>query len=148
MNRIFYRNSYLYEIFYYWIPVLCWGYLIFFLSSEPVNFYPDVRIPYADKLIHLFLYSIFSWLIIRALGADYFSLGSQRQIMLNVFAFSSTLCYGILDEVHQQLFVLTRGFEVSDMVFDAIGAIVGIIVYNSISDKKVWYSIRSDKENK
>ncbi len=43
-----------------------------------------------------------------------------------IFAFLGTVCYAITDEIHQ-IFVPDRAFQISDILVDSTGAIIGVI---------------------
>ncbi len=45
-----------------------------------------------------------------------------------VIAFAGTVFYAVTDEIHQ-IFVPERAFQLSDILIDGIGAIIGVIAY-------------------
>ncbi len=64
--------------------------------------------------------------------AEFFALGALLTLICILIgipvwiAWAAGTLYGVLDEVHQ-LFVSGRGCQISDMAFDALGALLGLI---------------------
>lgn len=106
--------------------VLIGGYCagIFYLSSisEP----PDIGFSFSflDKLVHMALYAGL---------AAFVSVGIRRSnAVVNPWVqwwvpILFAVAYGITDEVHQ-IFVPNRGWELSDIVADALGAVFAQLV--------------------
>lgn len=71
---------------------------------------------------HIIAYAVLAWLWWRALAP-------RRQITWSILsiAFSLTVLYGISDEIHQ-LFVPNRFGRVADVLFDASGALLTILL--------------------
>jgi VanZ family protein len=139
------------------VPVILWAGFIFFLSSygnplqsplvtsiqTEVNSIdiPDVSIrpmlpriglsdlaaivnhsEFTRRLFHLLLYLVLGYLVYRALIA------STGRYAFWVALVACSL-YGLSDEFHQR-FVPGRSCQVMDLVFDIIGAFLGILLYH------------------
>ena len=111
--------------------------LVFFLLSIPGNqfhtpskWFGDFPI---DKLVHIVLFG--------SLALSFFAHfeQSKNQYLQSVRAKALVLIfcilYGIGMEFYQKYFVPSRGFEVSDMLADAIGAILAVPVFSWLNQK-------------
>lgn len=83
-----------------------------------------------DKLIHICLFGslAFSFFVLFE-NAKYKQLKSVRA---KAYVLIFCILYGIGMEFYQKYFVPTRGFEVNDMLADAIGAILALPLFNWI----------------
>jgi VanZ family protein len=80
--------------------------------------------PLSDKHEHFFFYGVLGVLALRALSrARWRRVGSATA--LGAILFSSL--YGVLNEFHQR-FVPGRSYEVGDMIANAIGASVAVVL--------------------
>ncbi|MFY8166793.1 MAG: VanZ family protein [Sediminibacterium sp.] len=86
-----------------------------------------------DKIVHIFLFS--------SLALSFFfyfeqsSKGYLRTISAKACVMIFCILYGIGMEYYQQYFVPSRGFEVSDMLADAIGALLALPIFSFIRRK-------------
>ena len=116
--------------------ILCMG-LIFWLSSRSILVTIDD--PANEKLFfkssHVIAYAALAWLWWRTLSA-------RRLINWPILAMTLTftILYGISDEIHQ-LFVPGRHGRVADVLFDASGALLMVLLLRRIT----W--LRSFPEN-
>ena len=131
-----------------WTAVILWMALIFYLSHQPAadsnelstgiteviiqtiekvapNMELDIRSlnHIVRKNAHFFAYLVLGVLVINALRVN--GVKGYRSIAL---ALGICILYAISDEVHQ-LFIPGRSCEVRDVIIDAAGASVGIVVY-------------------
>ncbi len=101
-----------------WLPLLAWMGLIFYLSAQPDLPHPPAG--WAALLFsngaHAFVFGVLAVLWVRALG--------ERPRTLLV-ALALTLLYALSDEFHQA-FVPGRNPDPWDLVFDGLGAVVGL----------------------
>lgn len=110
----------------YWAPPVVWAALIFFLSSQSGESFPEVTIvPHADKFVHVLEYGILSGLLTRAL---FRYAGSTHRVSASVLSVLFCFIFGALDEIHQ-LSVPDRSFELADLGSDAVGIGLGLLVY-------------------
>jgi len=134
-----------------WVAVILWMALIFFLSSQAAeqsaqlsngiteaiiriieklapNIKPDIGgISYfIRKNAHFTAYMVLGILASNALGRSRTS--RRTEMNNNIFAFLICVVYAISDEVHQ-LFVPGRAGQVTDVLIDSAGALIGIAVF-------------------
>ena len=81
-----------------------------------------ITIPFFDKIVHIVLFAILSWLALKAYG----SVHKYR----NTKMVAAIAIYGILIEVVQLYLIPFRSFEFVDIIADAIGAFLGMILFN------------------
>jgi VanZ family protein len=120
----------------YW-PAIIWGVLIFIMSSFPGDDIPKsfiINIPFADKIIHFFMYFLLVILIM---------LGSLRKLKTGLtirkflFVFFISLFYGILLEILQDLVFIMRGADLLDIVANSAGSFIGLLTFYYIKERKV-----------
>lgn len=119
-----------------WLPVILWAGVIFSLSSFsnpyasllPFPLFAALPHEQLGQFSHVFVYAVLAFLLARALvhmpgkGTDPVSLPAWG--MAVVYAFS--------DEIHQ-LFVAGRTFQMADLALDALGALVGMLLFRWVS---------------
>lgn len=115
------------SFFRYWFPLITYCIFIFIQSSFPsIESVPEL--PYIDKLLHFFAYSVLGALFLRAYKTLQIRDNLKFLIILSVL--SSSL-YGISDEIHQH-FVPYRSFEYVDILADVLGSLFGVFIYQYI----------------
>lgn len=106
--------------------------IIFILLSLPGSSFPDQPKWYGDfpldKLVHVCLFGslAFSFFI-------HFEKSKYRilkSIRAKAYVLIFCILYGIGMEYYQKYFVPSRGFEVNDMLADALGAILALPLFN------------------
>jgi len=108
----------------YWSFLIVYTLIIFFISTLPGSTFEEMpRIPFADKVAHVFLYLVLGFISLRT-----FLRG--RIFLFSYFIFSLAYCIfvGALDEFYQS-FVPQRVTDVRDLLADTIGAAVGALIY-------------------
>ena len=120
--------------------------LIFILLSTPSSGGSGIvasilSLPFADKVIHMILFgslalSVFSHF-------EQYSNSAFQSIRTKALALIACISYGIGMEFYQKYFVPSRGFEVGDMLADAIGALLALPFFTMVKqfiqpkDKKI-----------
>ena len=120
--------------------------LIFILLSTPSSGGSGIvasilSLPFADKVIHMILFgslalSVFSHF-------EQYSNSAFQSIRTKALALIACISYGIGMEFYQKYFVPSRGFEVGDMLADAIGALLALPFFSMVKqfvqpkDKKI-----------
>ena len=99
--------------------------LIFTASGFPAASGPVI--PGIDKVVHFAIYGLLATLVCR-LG---------RGWSAAVWAFLATAAHGGLDEWHQS-FVPSRSAEVADLIADALGAAMAVVLYTGWSRYRLW----------
>ncbi len=116
----------------YW-PVILWAGLIFCLHiipSDKIPKPPDWSLS-ADKLVHFLLFGVLSFLILRIRYIR--TKDWQASYILNVVIICTV--FGLLMETIQ-LIVPGRTFNLLDLVADAIGVVLGCMLFAGISKRK------------
>ena len=138
-----------------WILVILWMALIFFLSHQPAiesnqlssgiikRIYdiikmiaPDIRLDLESlnhiirKLAHFGVYMILGFLL--ANGLRY-----NKKSRINAILLALLICilYAISDEIHQ-IFIPGRSGQVSDVLIDSLGGLVGIVLLDLLRRRK------------
>ena len=95
------------------------------LTSLPGGGRPLIPIPHFDLAAHMGFYFVLGLLLCRAAfrGA---APGSGRRAGLLAYALGQL--YGIADELHQ-VFIPNRFCQISDVVADGVGVLLGIALY-------------------
>lgn len=88
-----------------------------------------------DKIIHLVIFGILSWLILKALGQGQ-SQNMQYSSKIIVLIFLSGTIFGFITEGLQYLLPVGRHANVYDSLADSIGALLGIILFMSFRRKR------------
>jgi VanZ family protein len=120
-----------------WLWVVAEIAIIFILLSLPGSTFQEQARWYGDfpidKLVHICLFGslAFSFFF-------HFEKSKYKQLKtVRAKAYTLLFCivYGIGMEYYQKYFVPTRGFEVSDMLADAVGALLALPTFNWIKTK-------------
>jgi VanZ family protein len=104
-----------------WLPVVLWAAVIFAVSSIPslgtgLGTWDLVL----RKIAHMAEYAILAVLFVRALGHG-------------AAAVAGAVAYAVTDEIHQS-FVAGRAGRAVDVLIDAAGALVGVLVWRRFRD--------------
>ncbi len=105
---------------------ICYAGFIFYLSSRPWKGLPSF--PLSDKLFHIVLYSILGALLLWSLRTTRLK-GTPH---IGYAALLAAAFYGLTDEIHQ-LFVPGREFSFFDLLADAAGAAIGVMVATTLA---------------
>jgi len=113
---------------------MAWGVFILILCSIPgnqVNKIKFIDIPYLDKFVHLFLYFIFTLLLI----SENNSQKHHRKVTVNaiLIAAAISLPFGALIEILQKILFTNRSAEVGDLVANIFGFLVATLSYRQVN---------------
>lgn len=117
IHRLFYRNQ---------APAILWALLIFVVSSIPNLSAPKLGIEFQDKWQHLIVYGIFGYLLCRAFYFQDVYRGIKHHYIF--YTILVGILYGITDEIHQY-FVPGRYSETLDVIADALGVLLGLLLF-------------------
>ncbi len=114
-----------------WFPLIAYCIFIYAQSSHPTpEDLPSFR--FMDKMLHIAAYAALAVLFYRA----YQTLPIRHNLRLLVLlSIVSASLYGIGDEIHQY-FVPFREADIFDGIADIIGAIIGVLVYQTWVERK------------
>jgi len=112
---------------YFILPIFLFSAAIFYMSSLG-NVEVPISFNLSDKLLHMLAYSLFGWLLIRALHFGKIDPISKKLLFFSVLIGS---LYGLSDEFHQY-FVPGRHSEFLDWLADAIGVFLGAEFYRKL----------------
>lgn len=138
-----------------WIPVILWMAFIFFLSHQPATesselssgitkklydmiklVAPNISLDQGTlnhvirKFAHFGIYLILGLLV--ANGLMNINISRLNSILL---ALLICILYAISDEIHQ-IFILGRSGQVSDVLIDSSGGLVGVLLLHAIRRRK------------
>lgn len=102
-----------------------WTLLIFILCLIPANELPKVDVPFIDKWAHVVLFAGFSFL--------WLSAGPTTRFLPLVILLGISIFIGWLVEYIQGNYVPGRYQDDMDTLADAVGGLVGIIIFVVIS---------------
>jgi VanZ family protein len=116
------------------MPVIIYCVMIYIQSSHAI---PESLPVFSgmDKILHFFAYAVLGVLFFRAFNT--LKIKHNRGMLVLISIVAATL-YGISDEIHQH-FVVSRDADIADAVFDMLGSIFGVYVYQflfNIRDRK------------
>ncbi len=110
---------------------LLWASAIFAGSSVPGRSLPDFSVLSADKLLHAGVYAVFAWFGMSALRTLW---PAFRGCRFYGSVFLVHLLYGLSDEWHQS-FVPNRSCELFDLLADAAGVGIAMVLYYRYADQ-------------
>lgn len=116
------------------IPIVFWIFFIFIVSLFPGKRFPGnvfFLFDGSDKIIHTWLYAVLAFLV----SLNFYNRkGDNCKFAFTVISFVTL--FGILIEMLQlYLPFLGRSFEMYDILFNFLGAIVGYGLFKSVKQK-------------
>lgn len=122
----------------YLCAALFWSGLIIFLCLLKSSDIPQIEIPYLDKVIHAGLHFVFT-----LLWFFYFKnkIGSMKNLKLLLISLVLSIFFGIVIELMQKFFTVTRSADVFDVIANLFGATLAVVSiiflnkYKQIVDK-------------
>ncbi|MFI5211391.1 MAG: VanZ family protein [Ignavibacteria bacterium] len=121
------------SFFKYHFPFIAWLLIIFIQSSFTAIELPKVELISADKIVHMGVYGLLTFLCYISL----IHLSKPNFPGRSPFLWSSLICmfYGASDEIHQY-FVPNRSCELQDWIADAFGVIIAVAIIKYIFEKR------------
>jgi len=115
-------------------PFILWLLVIFAESSMPGDFYPQVDIVNADKILHMGIYGLLAMLCyISLIHTEKVNTFTANPLTWTIIIGSF---YGASDEFHQ-LFVPNRSCDFWDWVADTSGVIIAAVLIKYFLSRKM-----------
>jgi VanZ family protein len=111
-----------------WILLSYWVAMFIATHWPKISRYAP-QISHFDKFMHVLVYGIWTALFWRVLTAN----GRRVKAATSVKLFVGGMCYAVFDELTQQL--VGRTPSVSDMVADAIGILLALLILHAWQNK-------------
>ena len=115
-----------------WGPVIVYMATIFYLSAQSS---PPVPGRISDKLLHAIEYFGLAIVVLRAVAGGLSAAVDGTRARLTMLI---TVAYAVSDELHQ-VFVPYRSADARDLLADAAGAAIALVVYQA------WHIIRGSR---
>jgi VanZ family protein len=111
-------------------PGISWALLILMLSGFPGEQFERSKIDNADIFVHTFLYAVLFFL----LSVGFLKQTTFKSIKIYTLrkTFFISLVFGALIEVLQATVFINRSFQLSDIVFNTVGALLGFACFGGI----------------
>ena len=110
-----------------YFPLIIWVFVIFILSGYPGNYVPKVPIWQFDKLVHSFVYTVFTICLLIAFHKQYIRGSSRFQISIVIICIG--IFYGGFMEILQHYIFINRSGNWYDFIANSIGTISGVFIY-------------------
>jgi VanZ family protein len=108
-----------------WLILMCILFVIPGSALPEQSWFADIQL---DKLVHIGLFSVLIFLWCSA-----FELGLPANAWIVIM---TAIFYGLLVEYVQKTWIPNRSFDLYDLIADAIGSIVGLMVWLRVYRKK------------
>jgi VanZ family protein len=121
----------------YW-PVFVWSILILILSGIPGNQLPRVGKFWEqfspDKIVHLFLYAIFFYLLIKSTVKHKGDKGLAQRTIFYLLLIG--IIFASFTEILQASIFINRTGSIYDFIANTIGCLIGLTIYLVLTKKK------------
>ena len=116
---------------------ISWAIFILILLGLPGDKFERSKLEYADLAIHAFLFGVLAFL----LAVGFLKQSSYKKLRVMTLRKVLILCvvYGIIVEILQATIFIHRTIELSDMVLNAVGALIGLSVFGAIYGIKSYW---------
>ena len=122
---------------------MVWAVIVLLLTGLPGSVFPEIHSFWdwlsPDKLVHLFIFGIFSFLILWGYRAQYFE-RKNRYLLASIAVIVSAL-YGLITEILQRYVFIGRSGNVYDFLADTVGALIGWGLFIFLFRKKIKYPL-------
>lgn len=109
------------------IAAICWTLLLTGAMLTPGNKFPEADLfNFQDKAIHFICFAVLSYLWCGVRWNFFLDLSPKNTLTLNylVFGFAAGIIFEFL-----QCYIPFRSFEVSDIIFNELGGITGLLAH-------------------
>ncbi|MDP3446315.1 MAG: VanZ family protein [Ignavibacteria bacterium] len=120
-----------------WLGII-WGLIILLLTGLPGTYFPTVTTFWdwasPDKIVHLFIFGVFTFLVLYGNRTQYF--GSKKRFTI-VLAALTGIAYGGITELLQYYLFVGRDGNIFDFLANVAGCFSGIGIFMLFFRKKV-----------
>jgi VanZ family protein len=116
------------------VLALFWTAIILFFCLIKSSNVPVIRIPNLDKLVHAFFHFMFTGLWVLYFKKQFTKTKFQKVMW---FSFGFSVVFGIMIEIAQSLFTITRNGDVLDVLANTTGAVIAVITLTYSYSKKI-----------
>lgn len=109
---------------------VAWAALILLLFGLPGDQFDKSRYDHGDVFVHMMMFGVLFFLLSVGFIKQHAFPFLKRNTLRKVFVV--TVLYGVLVEMLQGTIFIDRSIQVSDMAFNAVGALFGLGVFASI----------------
>ena len=115
-------------------PAILWGMFILVATLTPGKSLPSSSLFRFDKLIHVVIFGVFAWLVLRAY---FLSVKNSNRSKTNVYLIvaAATILFGIAIEGMQQ-YIPDRGADRYDIIANTVGIIAAQVIFYFIHRRK------------
>jgi VanZ family protein len=107
-----------------WIAIIAIACLMPSDNLSSMSFFS--KIPYFDKMVHFFMYFIFSLFLMSGFSRQYGKTSAKAYVFSFIIAFS----LGVAIELIQEK--VGRSYDVYDMAANTLGIIVSLLLFNTV----------------
>jgi len=129
------------------LPAFIWSIIILILTGIPGSDIPKIHNFWGwiepDKVVHLFIFGVLVFLILIGIKERYFF--SKKRYWFGIISVLITSLYGMITEILQLYVFVGRSGSRFDFYTDAIGALLGWIVFYLVFRKKIRNAISSER---
>lgn len=118
----------------FFVAGLVYTFIITVAFLSPAADVPKVSIPYLDKVFHVLVHGVLSYIWLwYAFSSDKYHISLKTVIVVLVLCFS----YGIAIEAAQHWFTASRQFDLFDVLANGIGSLLGLLSFYKVRSRIV-----------
>jgi len=107
------------------VPIVVWLIIVLVLSGYPGNQFPKVSVWQFDKLVHVIMYAIVSFLLFLPFNKQFINVKQRFKIRIIIILLS--VFFGGFMEILQEYIFINRSGNWIDFTANGIGAILGVL---------------------
>jgi VanZ family protein len=118
-------------------PGILWWCLVMFLTLSPGSYFPKIssfwNLFSPDKLVHLFIFGVLSFLLLKGNEKQYGITGNRYKILVPLLI---AILTGISTELLQAIMPVGREASQYDAIANIAGCFTGYIIFRKFKNKK------------
>jgi VanZ family protein len=115
-------------------PAIAWALIVLVLTGLPGNYFPEVpsfwNLLEPDKIVHVFIFGVFTVLMAFGLTRSYRTLRSAFAIAAQ--AIGTGIAYGGITELLQGYVFIGRTASIYDFIANSVGCIAGYLCFKLV----------------